>query len=1186
MRKILLLLSLWVYPPSFANAQTVVSDSVLMNRHVVSYYHPPDAESIYYHCGAFLYATWPDVASRVLKIDATYNTYRLVATEGMYVPSGWGQQLSDPDFGISIPDTHFGHNPALGGGVQSGSPPTNCGMFLASVEKSNSGAPGGLNGAPFQITEWYAVYDIPPGTPIAEFQWEQTGGLEISFDASFESEQSREVEVAGKVPVSTYAWDFGDSTFGSGAKPVHSYSESGYYDVQLIVTDNDSEQDTVTYSVNVSGPVLEYQVQVQQEATVGQTILVTTVITNTGTESVATMTTRRDFTFVPTYPDVQGIGQSNASHTGPNLEASDLTITNLGPGSTIDIVQSYTIDNPAKEYRDGVQVPIPVDWRAVLIGIGGVDEFGEPVLVVDRCDKEPCNTPSTNNTVRVRSRPMFVDVLSASIDGTTDEVPSGLKRRVGGLLKNGRSHTYNDGSGAKCYSGCIDLEITVTEAGGVPVENAIIELSRVLLDTDANGTSNVTPDQGGGIFCDDSKCGKTLKLSPTDSEGKQKVTFWTPGVVWPVDAFITAKATKDGFDVATIEEEIRIVPTRIDFGKVTSTPSAADLTALSVEEALRAVLDYSLLGDWCKWGINTLGSKIPIAVGDFVKKAFKSAVDYGCGESLDALDDKTSLEVGKTLEVLDTFKKIFDAAAIYWFFSEFDMSASGTAEIVIESFLPPFLGVSSDFVDGVLPSTRGLSKQFFLTGATPLLTLDLFEVSHKKENGELVWALHYRFTTTGASKVDEKKFITAGYDKRIFLQQERREGVTSAPSVASDQTISTSGPGKLIAAQDSIFEIGHVVTIDLGAATEESAQIVGITDSALELSVPLKFDHAAGATVTVTDSIAVGPPEKPIAGNISGAPVKTLTPTLEWYSRAPAESYSVDVATDTTFSNTAIVQSYRGDAETSVELGELDDRKTYYWRVAAVNSSGQGEWSNTYSLFTGRPIGDDLAEALTLEGGLGTSRMTFSVGATAEANEALASCGGGDNSMWFAYTPTADATVALETFVSGHNTVLSVWTGSAHPLTEVACNDDHTNPSGEVIEQSYLEFAASGGTTYYIRVAGVDNEEGIVFTTVRNPTQVSIDDEHIVDSSKMSFEIYPNPTTGTASIAVSLPQTGLLTVEVYDLLARRVAVVARGNFGAGQHELAFDGRHLPAGVYLIKTASEDAVSTRLMTIAR
>ena len=54
--------------------------------------------------------------------------------------------------------------------------------------------------------------------------------------------------------IASYAWDFDDSSTGTGANPVHSYATGGTYNVKLTVTDNDGDTGSITQPVTVSDP--------------------------------------------------------------------------------------------------------------------------------------------------------------------------------------------------------------------------------------------------------------------------------------------------------------------------------------------------------------------------------------------------------------------------------------------------------------------------------------------------------------------------------------------------------------------------------------------------------------------------------------------------------------------------------------------------------------------------------------------------------------------------------------------------------------------------------------------------------------------------------------------------------------------------------------------------------------------
>ncbi|MCB0275519.1 MAG: SMP-30/gluconolactonase/LRE family protein [Calditrichaeota bacterium] len=79
---------------------------------------------------------------------------------------------------------------------------------------------------------------------------------------------------------------------------------------------------------------------------------------------------------------------------------------------------------------------------------------------------------------------------------------------------------------------------------------------------------------------------------------------------------------------------------------------------------------------------------------------------------------------------------------------------------------------------------------------------------------------------------------------------------------------------------------------------------------------------------------------------------------------------------------------------------------------------------------------------------------------------------------------------------------------------------------------------------------------------------------------------FPNPFNPETVIRYHLSQNARVSLRVFDLSGREVAVLADGEQGAGEHAVRFDGSAVASGVYFYRLESGASAETRKMVLLR
>jgi len=80
---------------------------------------------------------------------------------------------------------------------------------------------------------------------------------------------------------------------------------------------------------------------------------------------------------------------------------------------------------------------------------------------------------------------------------------------------------------------------------------------------------------------------------------------------------------------------------------------------------------------------------------------------------------------------------------------------------------------------------------------------------------------------------------------------------------------------------------------------------------------------------------------------------------------------------------------------------------------------------------------------------------------------------------------------------------------------------------------------------------------------------------------------YPNPFNPTTTIGYGVPENGEVTLEVFDIIGRKVATLIRGEHKtAGRYTINFDASNLASGMYIYRLKAGSSVITKKLTLIK
>ncbi len=160
------------------------------------------------------------------------------------------------------------------------------------------------------------------------------------------------------------------------------------------------------------------------------------------------------------------------------------------------------------------------------------------------------------------------------------------------------------------------------------------------------------------------------------------------------------------------------------------------------------------------------------------------------------------------------------------------------------------------------------------------------------------------------------------------------------------------------------------------------------------------------------------------------------------------------------------------------------------------------------------------------------------------------------------------------------------WTSGAVPLTEAGWENDGTGqPATQAEFQAVLadleRVDILAEYTNAQETNGIDNVayQGGIVAGEGGPAGA-------IPATFTLSPAHPNPFAQSTTLSLDFTEAGRVTVDVLDVLGRRVAVLYGGPVAAGARTLRFAADHLPGGTYVVRAVALGSQQLRVVTLAR
>jgi probable HAF family extracellular repeat protein len=102
-----------------------------------------------------------------------------------------------------------------------------------------------------------------------------------------------------------------------------------------------------------------------------------------------------------------------------------------------------------------------------------------------------------------------------------------------------------------------------------------------------------------------------------------------------------------------------------------------------------------------------------------------------------------------------------------------------------------------------------------------------------------------------------------------------------------------------------------------------------------------------------------------------------------------------------------------------------------------------------------------------------------------------------------------------------------------------------------------------------------------------NPVTTDIDESvNNIPKSILISQNYPNPFNAQTTIRYSLSETSNVSIEIYDILGRKLETLIQGERSFGEHQVIWNAKDASSGIYYYKIQAGDYSETKKMVLLR